>query len=161
MILSADGDNRMNFKEEFRTVDLILGSGARTRGVDAFVLSLIKLGTQMRRFVTHLVYQFPAFGPKDKLDLRGALERNSKVYFDGLERGFDALYPKSIEALILPDYDRLKKGITKAIGYRNKIFHGQLTADQLGRSELISIAKDLEAWCQKLGAKGVEEFGYD
>jgi hypothetical protein len=43
MILSADGDNRMNFKEEFRTVDLILGSGARTRGVDAFVLSLIKL----------------------------------------------------------------------------------------------------------------------
>jgi hypothetical protein len=26
---------------------------------------------------------------------------------------------------------------------------------------LISIAKDLEAWCQKLGAKGVEEFGYD
>lgn len=42
--------------EEFSTVDLLLGSGAETRAVDAFALALIKAERQARKLVTHLVY---------------------------------------------------------------------------------------------------------
>ena len=48
---------------EFRTVDLIVASSAETRGVDAFALSVIEAERQIRRLVTHLVYQFPSFAP--------------------------------------------------------------------------------------------------
>ena len=63
----------MNYADEFKTVDIILESAARTRRVDAFTLSLIKAERQIRKLVTHLVFQFPCFGISDVPRLRRTL----------------------------------------------------------------------------------------
>jgi hypothetical protein len=151
----------LNLSKEFSTVQLILDSAAETCGVDAFALSLIKSEKQMRRLVTHLVYQSPAFGISDRAALRGALESSRHVYFDGLERGFDALYPRSVRDLIGNDYHQLSEQLCKARTYRNKIFHGQLTADSLTRQQLIDFASGIRRWCEKLSDGCHNEFSYD
>ena len=86
----------MNSAREFATVDLIVSSDAETRGVDAFALALIKAERQIRRLVTHLVYQFPCFTKKHIKSLRNELGKNRRVYFEGFERGFNVLYPQSV-----------------------------------------------------------------
>lgn len=151
----------MSLSEEFSTIELILNSPAETRGVDAFALALIKSEKQMRRLVTHLVYQFPAFGVADKSTLRGALESSNAVYFEGLERGFDALYPKTVRQMIGGEYQRLSQQLRKATTYRNKIFHGQLTADSLTRAQLTAFVSDIRRWCEKLSNSCRGEFDYE
>ena len=46
---------------EFSTVDLLLGSDAPTRAVDAFAISWIKLEKQLRRLTSNLIFQHSAF----------------------------------------------------------------------------------------------------
>ena len=151
----------MSTAEEFATVELVLGPQAETRGVDAFALSVIKAERQVRKLFTHLVYQFPAFGPGDVAALRGALGASRRVYFEGFLAGFDALYPRSIQALIGPDYPRLKRRLDEAIDHRNKIFHGQLTARALSRQVLFDLTTDIRTWCTILGDMANTEVGYD
>ncbi|MBI3669775.1 MAG: hypothetical protein HY237_08360 [Acidobacteria bacterium] len=147
--------------QEFKTVDLILNSPAETRGVDAFALSLIKAERQLRRLVTHLVYQFPCFGPADVTSLRQTLGNNCRVYFEGFEQGFDALYPRSVKDLVGPEYDRLRPRLTEAIEHRNKIFHGQLTSKHLTREDLLGYVTDVRTWCEALARNAFGELGYD
>ena len=151
----------MSFLEEFSTVDLILNSQAETRGVDAFALALIKAEKQMRRLVTHLVYQAPAFGPRDINALRQSLERNSGVYFEGLEGGFNALYQSSVDELVGLEYGRLRERLLEATRYRRKIFHGQLTPERLTRSDLRGVVSDIRLWCEKLAQRCCSELSYD
>jgi len=151
----------MNFLEEFSTIDLILNSQAKTRGVDAFALALIKAEKQIRRLVTHLVYQAPAFEANDIRSLRRSLESNCKVYFEGLQRGFDALYEKSARELVGAEYERLRRRLREAATYRGKIFHGQLTAKHLPRKDLQGIVCDIRLWCLTLAENCSNEFGYD
>lgn len=73
----------MDFKQDFATVDLILDSTIKTRGVDAFILSLIKAEKQMRRIFTFLIYQHPSYTCANFLELRKALADNKGVYFEG------------------------------------------------------------------------------
>ncbi len=80
-----------NYAQEFETVDVIINSTARTCGVDAFALSVIKAERQIRKLVTHLIYQFPCFELGDILSLRQTLVNNRGVYFEGFEKGFNAL----------------------------------------------------------------------
>jgi hypothetical protein len=107
----------MSFPAEFSTVDLVLNSGASTQAVDAFALALIKAEKQMRRLVTHLVYQSPAFTQNDIPTLRKCLERSKKVYFEGLERGFDALYHRRVRDLVGAEYERLHSRLDETRGY--------------------------------------------
>jgi hypothetical protein len=151
----------MNVDDEFKTVDAVIGSKADTSGVDAFALSLIKSERQARKLFTHLVYQFPAFTKVDVPTLRATLEANNRVYFAGLLTGFDALYPKSIETLVGPDYRRLKGRLAEASRHRNKIFHGQLTVQSLSRSELLSLVEDIRKWCEQLARGAFAELMYD
>lgn len=151
----------MNFANEFKTVDLIIASDAETRGVDAFALSLIKAERQLRKCFTHLVYQFKCFGPTDIKRLRDTLASNKRVYFEGIERGFNELSPLTIEELVGTDYNRLRERIDQAIEHRNKIFHGQLTDKCLSRKELIELASDIRAWCKALASEANDNFGYD
>lgn len=151
----------MSVENEFATVALILASRAETRGIDAFALSLIKAERQARRLVTHLVYQFPVFGPDDVGELRDVLGRHRRVYFEGFLAGFDALYPRSIRDLVGPEYERLRSRLNEAVSYRNKIFHGQLTERRLGREELVALVKDIELWCTCLARGAARELGYD
>lgn len=160
-ISQESGALTVSYSEEFQTVDLILDSTAETRGVDAFALSLIKAERQIRRVVTHLIFQFPCFGYRDIKDMRETLADNQGVYFEGLERGIDALYPRTVKELIGEDYDRLRDHMKNANGFRNKIFHGQLPSKYLSRGELLSCVNDIRAWSQALAKSTLAEFGYD
>lgn len=151
----------MSVADEFKTVDMILNSGADTRGVDAFALSLIKAEKQARRLVTYLVYQHPWCGRATVPALKRELEKSTKVYFDGVLKGWDALYPRSIRQLIGADYARLWGRLSAATKHRNKIFHGQLTAHGLSRPELVAFVKDIRAWCDALGNAAQAEVQYD
>lgn len=151
----------MSYKEEFRTVDLIIGPPAETRAVDAFALSLVKAERQIRKLVTHLVYQFPCFGKSDVSRLRDTLAKNNKVYFEGCERGFDALYPRSVKELIGKDYERLRSRLEEANKHRNKIFHGQITGVGLKRKDLLYFVDDIRKWCEILAHGCLSEFQYD
>lgn len=55
----------MSFEQEFAVVRIIVDSQARTRGVDAFTLSIVKMERQIRRPITYLVFQCEAFGRGD------------------------------------------------------------------------------------------------
>lgn len=155
------GQQTVSAADEFVTVRLILGSSAETRGVDAFALSVIKAERQIRKLFTHLVYQFPAFGPADWASLRNTLAASRRVYFNGFVAGFDALYPRSVQALVGQKYASLKARLDEAIDYRNKIFHGQLTSRVLTRQDLEALVADIEAWCTTLARNALAEFGYD
>lgn len=159
--MPAFGRHRVSAADEFLTVRLILGSAAETRGVDAFALSVIKAERQMRKLFTHLVYQFPVFGPADFVPLRNTLAASRRVYFEGFVVGFNALYPRSVQALVGQDYARLKQRLDEAIDHRNKIFHGQLTSRALTRQDLESLVADIEAWCTTLATNALVELGYD
>lgn len=151
----------MSVQDEFSTVDLVVGSGAETRGVDAFALSLIKAEKQARRLVTYLVYQFPWVSKTTVPDLKKTLENSTKVYFKGLVAGWDALYPRSVAQLVGTDYAHLRVRLDAATKHRNKIFHGQLTAHGLSRPQLVSFVTDIRAWCDSLGHGAQAEVGYD
>ena len=151
----------MSSAREFATVDLIAVSCAETRGVDAFALALIKAERQIRRLVTHLVYQFPCFTANHISPLRDELWKNRAVFFEGFVRGFDALYPRSVAQLMGNRYTQLRPILDEAIEHRNKIFHGQLTARFLTRQDLVDLATDIKVWCTSLGAGAGAEVGFD
>jgi hypothetical protein len=151
----------MSFTAEFGVIELLLKQDYESRGVDAFALSVIKAERQLRKLVTHLVYQFPCFGQKDREMLRDVLERSKEVFAEGLHRGFDALYPLSIENLVGADYDDLNRRLGEARKHRNKIFHGQLTAERLTRHQLVSYVDDIRKWCEILAKACTDEFQYD
>ena len=129
--------------DEFSTVDLILKSQSETCGVDAFALSLIKAERQARKLFTYLIYQFPAFSPSDKKGLRQTLAANGQVYFEGIIAGLDALSPMPVKELVGREYQRLRSRLAEFGKHRNKIFHGQLTADCLSRDYLFRAVKDI------------------
>lgn len=151
----------MSVDEEFATVDLVSKSNAETRGVDAFALSLIKAEKQARRLVTYLVYQHSWCGLSTIDSLKNALESSNKVYFRGLLRGWNALWPVPVEQLIGTEHTRLRARLDEAKQYRNKIFHGQLTGKELTRSAFEAFVKDIRRWCNALGAGAQAEVGYD
>jgi hypothetical protein len=151
----------MSYAQEFETVDLILASNAETRAVDGFALSLIKCERQMRRLLTHLIFQYPCFGFADIPALRSSLSSNRKVYFEGFVRGFDTIYPRSIRDLVGQDYGRLRPRLDEAIDHRNKIFHGQLTSKSLTREDLFEYVSDIRSWCKALADAALAEIGYD
>lgn len=151
----------MSYAEEFQTVDMLINSTAETRGVDAFALTLIKAERQIRKLFTHLVFQFPSFTEADVSGLRGTLARNKRVYFDGFVQGIDALYSRSVQAMIGQEYSSLFDELQRAINYRNKIFHGQLTNAGLSRDDLLQLIKSNRKWCEVLAGEAMKEFGYD
>jgi hypothetical protein len=159
--LALGRQGSMSVADEFKTVDIVLASGAETCGVDALALSLIKAEKQARRLVTYLVYQHPWCGPTTVPALRGALEKSTRVYFDGLLAGWNALYPRTIGQLVGAEYTRLRARLSAASKHRNKIFHGQLTTQGLSKGDLVGLVTDIRAWCEALGTGAQSEVGYD
>lgn len=151
----------MSYKEEFKTVDILINSNAVTRGVDAFALTIIKAERQIRKLFTYIVFQFPSFTNADIPELRDTLYQNRNVYFKGFVDGINTLYSRSVQDLIGQEYSSLLDEIQTAIDYRNKIFHGQLTNANLTRDDFLQIIKSNRKWCKKLANEAMKEFGYD
>jgi hypothetical protein len=150
----------MNIDDEFATIDAVLASDAETRGVDAFALALIKAERQMRRLFTYVVFQSDAFDSGDMNALRDALG-DRHVYFCDFISAWDKLYARSLKEIVGADYDRLRAVLNNAIEYRNKIFHGQLTAKRLSRGDLIAYVAQIRCWCRALASGSQQEIGYD
>lgn len=152
----------MSFPNEFEIIDIILTrSELETAGIDAFALSLIKAERQIRRLFTHLVFQCPAFGHTDIPALRDALWMNKRCYFEGFERGIDALYPRTVASLIGPEYPHLRNTLDDAIDVRNKVFHGQITNRCLNRPALLQYVTKIRRWCESLSTSALNDVGYD
>ncbi len=154
-----DKDFLMSFSEEFKTVDLIIASDSQTKFVDAFCLSLIKSERQMRKLVTHLVYQ--TLLPLDRHVFINTLAEEKKVYFSGLMKGFDALSPITIEDIQGDRFRYLSQSLSESRGYRNKIFHGQLTGLSLDKHELNSKIIEIKEWCLNISTKCSEQYNFD
>lgn len=112
----------MSVEQEFAVVDIVLKSGMRTKTVDAFTLSVVKMERQIRRLFTFLVYQSDAFGRPDVPNLRATLENCTKAYFEGFISGIDALVQFSVADLVGADYVVLRKELVSVHKARNKIF---------------------------------------
>ena len=151
----------MTVHSEFATVDLIVGSSLETRGVDAFVLALIKAERQMRKLFTHLVMQYPCFTTADIAELRTILAKHKRVYFEGFEAGINQILWCTVEELIGESYKRLRPRIAEAILFRNKIFHGQLTHNYLTREDLFILVRDIRDWCYTLAEGAMTTIAYD
>lgn len=151
----------MDFKQGFATVDLILNSSLETRGVDAFILSIIKAEKQMRRIFTFLIFQHNSYTIADFKDLRKALADNKQVYFDGFLKGIDLILPRTLKEIYGEDYDRDILDLQNFTKDRNKIFHGQITANGLTREDLIEKVNHIKKWCETLGNRLRIEIGYD
>ena len=151
----------MTCATEFEVIDIIVKSSAKTRGVDAFCLSLIKAERQIRKLTTYLIFQSPCFSEKDVPKLRQILANNNNVYFEGFERGFNAIYSPSVERLVGDKYAYLRERIEEGMEYRNKIFHGQLTKNGLGRNALLDLVSDIRCWCTLLADNASSAIGFD
>ena len=152
----------MSYSREFATVELLLNSKtAETRGVDAFALCLIKMEKQLRRLFTYSVFQFPCFTSQTVPQLKDALAHEKNIYFEGFIKGFEAIHPKSVADLVGGEYVRLHRLHSIVTKYRNKIFHGQLTGQELSRSKLIDHAYAMQEWCRLLGDGARAYINYD
>jgi hypothetical protein len=151
----------MSYEREFATVDILRASKtAETRGVDAFALCIIKTERQIRRLLTFSIFQFPCFTYASIHDLKTALA-NERIYYEGFIKGFEALHPKSIADLIGPEYARLQPLLPVIKKHRNKIFHGQITGQELSREALLDYVDDLREWCRLLGEGTHSYLGYE
>lgn len=151
----------MSFASEFAVVDLVRNSNFETSGVDAFALSVLKMERQLRRLFTYLVYQSDAFGPADVESLKAELGRSSRIYYEGFERGVDALCTLSVEELVGQDYSAIRPIVDDAVDVRNKVFHGQLTDRCLLRDDLEGLTTEIRRWCMLLAEGAARELGYD
>jgi hypothetical protein len=155
---------KSTIESEFVTVDLILQSDATTRCVDAFCLTWIKFERQLRKLTANILYQSTAFreGERNAKDeLRAALLAKSHLKYDHFISAIRKLTGHSMKDFFGKDYKVLKKAIDQAYGYRQKIFHGQQTGQNLGRDQLAKSLAEVRQWCEILARKGLKHFGYD
>jgi hypothetical protein len=148
-------------EREFAAIDLLIGKqDLQTAGVDAFALSTIKVERQIRRLFTFGVYRLPCFNGRSAAPLVQAMVAR-RIYLPGLVAGFNWLHRVSVADLVGPAAARLLPALEAAREYRNKIFHGQLTGDDLSRDDLLGIVADLRTWSGLL-AKGAQDYmGYE
>lgn len=151
----------MNFENEFAGINLLLKSNLETRGVDSFVLALIKVEKQIRKIFTYLIYQHPNYSKKNIKDLRVVLANNRHMYFLNFIVGINKIYPSSIEKIFGNTYNDTLNKINQYIVERNKIFHGQVTNDGLSRPDLIERVKIMEYWCKTISENFQNEIDYD
>lgn len=151
----------MSYTQEFATVSLILDSNLETRGVDAFILSLIKAEKQIRRVFTFLVFQNPSYTLSNFVDLRNTLADNNRVYFEGFIRGIDLILSRTLKDIYGTNYDSDIATLVDFTKDRNKIFHGQITANGLKRENLLEKITHIKTWCETLANKLNPEIGYD
>ena len=125
----------MNYEIEFEVVDLILNSDFETRGVDAFSLSLLKMERQMRRIFTHLVFQAPEMNEENISVLISTLADKRNIYFKHFILGINEIYFKEVRDICGEKFQEKWQKIDSALEIRNKIFHGQLTGNNLSRDD--------------------------
>ena len=147
--------------QEFATVEAIWKSGAKTRRVDALILSWVKYEKQLRRLFSFLVFQHPAI-TRDKIDdVISVLVKKRDLYPETFVVAIRALGVTSVAELLAPRYEELWKEIRRIKKYRNKLMHGQITGDNIKSPELERDVAILIDWIGSVADAADKKFGYD
>ena len=141
-------------------VELIVRDGGATAGVDALTLTVIKTERQMRRLMTHAVFQSSAFQRKDVSALRELLVAQRGIYFEHLRKRFELISGLEVADLLEDKTGAYDADIDKVRQTRNKLFHGQLTNEMLGTTELLERTQRLSNWSRLLGEACQQRFGH-
>jgi hypothetical protein len=151
----------MSYQREFDAIELLVSSQLETRGVDAFALCIIKMERQLRRLFTFSVFQYSCFTYSSVPDMKAALAEERGIYFAGFIKGFEAIHPVTVAYLIGADYAQLQSVLPVVTSHRNKIFHGQLTGQELSREDLLGYVASIRDWCRLLGDGARRYMGYE
>ena len=148
-------------KIEFATIEALWKSDAKTRRVDALLLSWIKYEKQLRRLFCFLVFQHPNIGQKEIDQMIAVIAANGQLFPETLIAGIQELGVKPVSDLLDTRWTALSTELTRIKGYRNKLIHGQmtglgLTSDRLERDVIVMVD-----WIHSLGEAARKEYGYD
>lgn len=149
---------------EFETVEILLSSDTKTRAVDAFAISWVKLERQRRRLTGNLIFQHTSFVDKN-LEHQNAIRKAILEKRTGNHKRFIGAIRKltnvSVGELIGEPYRVLKRDIAQSYVHRNKILHGQQAGQSLSRLDIEASIKSIRNWCELLATGSAERFGYD
>lgn len=148
-------------KQEFATVEALLGSGAETRRVDSLLLSWIKYEKQLRRLFCFLVYQHPNITDDTINSVISVMAQNNSLYPETFIRGIGALGVPSVPTLIGQNHAQLAAEVARIKKYRNKLMHGQATGRAIQSNQLERDIRWLVQWIDELGVGADSAFGYD
>jgi hypothetical protein len=148
-------------KEEFATVEALWHSTAKTKRVDALMLSWVKYEKQLRRLFCFLVFQHPNIGAQEIDDVVAAVVDNHNLYPETFIRGIAALGVKPVPALLDARYRDLWGQISRIKKYRNKLMHGQITGQNINSPQLERDILCIVDWVASLAAAADATFGYD
>lgn len=150
-----------SFFDEFKTVEILLDSSCVTGRADAFVIAWVKSERQVRRIFSYLIYQFPVFERKDVEPIIQTITSRNNLNFDDFINGFNKLYPKTYKDIVGASYDILKTDHAKIKKFRNKLFHGQPTGQNLSEKQLRNEIMKIQNWCFEVAEKMNGQIGYD
>src|ERR1017187_4167159 len=108
-------------KIEFGTIEALWKSDAKTRRVDALLLSWIKYEKQLRRLFCFLVFQNPRIGKEKIDDTIGVLVKNNHLYPETFIAAIEALGLKPVHDLLDERGKELLKNVERIEKYRNKL----------------------------------------
>lgn len=146
---------------EFATVQALWQLEAKTRRVDAFILTWVKFEKQARRLFSFLILQNQAFDEPAREAVMAAIGADRNLDPRVMLAGIESLAGRTMEQLMGPAHARLRPALRRIQGYRNKIFHGQLTGQRLGSARLEADVAQMIEWIAALADVGAQEFGYD
>ncbi|WP_396178899.1 hypothetical protein [Flavobacterium sp.] len=150
-----------NFESEFEVIGYLLNSNNESRAIDSFSLSLLKIEKQIRKIFTHLIYQYECFEPSDKIKIINILSANNNIYFRHLISGINLIYIKEIKDIYGFGYEVDYNSISNLKSFRNKIFHGQLTGQELNRTDLTEFVTIMKRWSKQIAESFHDEINYD
>lgn len=148
-------------KSEFSTVEILWQTSAKTRRVDALILTWVKYEKQLRRLFSFFVFQHPNISADKLDDVISAFVQNRNLNPETFISGIRQLGVTPIPALLGDAYSRLWPEIKRIKQYRNKIMHGQITGQGITSAQLEKDVTLLVEWIAEVGDAAANVFGYD
>lgn len=146
---------------EFETVVAILNSKAKTKTVDAFILSWVKLEKQLRRIFSYLIYQHPAVDHENYEQIVVVLAQNQNLSPRTLIAAINLICIVTVQQMIGSDYQKLRDQLARLRIQRNKIAHGMVTGKNVDSRTLEKDVIILISWITKLAVGAKTAIDYD
>ena len=146
---------------EFETVVAILNSKAKTKTVDAFVLSWVKLEKQLRRIFSDLIYQHPTVDHENYEQIVVVLAQNQNLSPRTFIAAINSICIVTVQQMIGSDYQKLRDQLARLRIQRNKIAHGMVTGKNVDSRTLEKDVLILISWVTKLAVGAKTTIGYD
>ena len=148
-------------KEEFATVESILLSNAKTKAVDALLLSLTKYEKQLRKILCFLIFQNPAITIEVRDGFNRAITDNKKLYPPAMIQAINCLAAGQVSDWVGEKYIPLNKRLEEINARRNKLIHGQITGEKLSAHVLIADVITILEWVELLARGSKRAVKYD